>query len=138
MGFLVDVTRDGKDEARCRRTQLLAKPPAEEQPGGKPSVQGTQLFVLRVRKPGVWGPSMESIATGILRLVFGQVERQVKVVRRSVHRKLLKSSGTEISGKWQRPSRLNQRFWKPAYLSLCFLLFKMMVFLSISQGCYKG
>lgn len=111
MDFLEDVTRDGKDEARRRSTQLLAKPPAEKQPGGNPSVQGTQLFVLRDRKPGIWGPSMESIATGILRLVFGQVERQVKVVRRSVHQKLLKSSGTEISGKRQRPIRLNQRFW---------------------------
>lgn len=39
---------------------------------GKPNVQGTQLFVLRVLKtPGIWGPSMESIATEILRLVSG-------------------------------------------------------------------
>lgn len=38
---------------------------------GKPNVQGT-LFVLRVMKtPGIWGPSVESITTGIVGLEFG-------------------------------------------------------------------
>lgn len=124
--------RPGTGEHNC-----WSRPPAEEQPDGETCVQGTWLFKSHVKTWHLGSQHGKHNTNRDSEVGIQASERQVEVRRRSVHRRLLEGAGAEISRKWQRPSRLSQRLWTSTCPSLCFLLFKVVVFLSIAKCCYK-
>lgn len=56
MGFSVDVVRDGKDEARCRRTQLLAKATCRGTARWKPQCPRDSVVCFKSQETWHLGP----------------------------------------------------------------------------------